>query len=109
MRAISQVTAIAVAAGPFLLACDDTGRDVKREAAEAGTEVRHSAGGGGARIEPGGVVVDIDSQKVKEGLREAGTVLKEGAESAAESVKEAIDEADKDAVPRVYGGEGGAR
>ena len=109
MRAISHVIALAVATGPVTVACDDTGRDEKGEAAETRTAVRGSAGGAAARIEPGRVVVDIDSQKVKEELREAGTLLKKGAEIAADSVKEAVDETDKGTTHSVRSGEGGAR
>jgi hypothetical protein len=103
MRAISHFIALAVA-GALTLACDEAARDVKREAAEARTAVRESAGGVSARPERGALVVDIDSQKVKEELRDAGTLLKKGAELAADTVKEAVDKADKDTAH----GEGGA-
>jgi hypothetical protein len=92
MRAISQVIVLAVAAGPITLACDDTARGVKQDAAEAENAVRESAGGSSTRVGRGGVVLDIDSQKVKEELRDAGAMLKKGAEAAADSVKEAVDE-----------------
>jgi hypothetical protein len=107
MRAISHLFALAVAAGTLTLACDDTVREVKGEAA-ARTEVHESAGGTSARVGRGGVVIDIDSQKVKEDLRDAGALLKKGAESAADAVKEAVDEADEGAARSVRSGEGGA-
>jgi hypothetical protein len=108
MRAISHLFAVAVATGTLTLACDDTIREVKREAAETRTEVHESAGGTNARVGRGGVVIDIDSQKVKEDLRDAGALLKKGAESAADAVKEAVDEADKGAASSGRSGEGGA-
>lgn len=115
MRAISQVIALAVAAGPFTIACDEAARDVKEGAAEARDEVRRAAGGAGSRVGPNGIVVDIDSQKVKEELREAGAALKRGAEIAAGSVKEAADEveerdrAEEQGTHQVQPGAGGAR
>jgi hypothetical protein len=108
MRAISHLCALAFAAVPLTLACDDTARDVKREAAEDTTVVPGPAAGASARAGRGAVVIDIDSQKVKEELLEAGAALKKGAENAADAVKQAVDEADKDAARSIRSGEGGA-
>jgi hypothetical protein len=86
-------------------ACDDTAREVKREINEiaqpAASDVERTAGDGAAELESEKDKVGISSDDIKQDLKDAGKKLKREAEEAADGLKDAVDEADKDVARKI--------
>ncbi len=68
---LTKARALVVALGLGLFACDDTGQAIKEEAKE------------------------VDTEEVKQDLKEAGRKVEEGAKQAVEETGKAIDKVDK--------------
>jgi hypothetical protein len=68
---LSPIRALVLALGLGLFACDDTGKAIKQE------------------------VKEVDTEQVKQDLKETGKKLEEGAQQALDQTGKAIDKVDK--------------
>ena len=68
---LSPIRALVLALGLGLFACDDTGKAIKQE------------------------VKEVDTEQVKQDLKETGKKLEEGAQQALDETGKAIDKVDK--------------